>query len=125
MVSERAGRCLPRIPEEKPENTGKLPKESSSGSLGGFGIRALPLGMVLWDVPAQLTLACGTGNPEPLFLFPEPGIPSLDAEQRERIFPLICAGKKGWEGRFVSFFFFLSSFNSCCVNLSYSFVFSL
>lgn len=58
-----------------------------------------------WDVPAQLTLACGTGNTEPLFLFPEPGIPSLNAEQTERIFPLISTGKKGGRGGLSAFVF--------------------
>lgn len=110
VVSEQSGRCLPRISKEKRENPGKLPKRTAQAPWGGFGIRALPLGMGLWDLPAQLTLACETGNTEPLFLFPETGIPSLSAEQRERIFPLISTGKKGWEERFVSFFFLFSLF---------------
>lgn len=87
--SVRIRRCLPRIPQEKPETTNlrRVPGED-------LGSEHSPCSD-LWDVPAQLT-----GNTEPLFL--------LHAEQRERIFPLISTAKKG--GSFVSFFFFFNSF---------------
>lgn len=70
------------FPRRSLKTPGGFPGEQLGLPGEDFGIRALPV----WDGPAQLTLPCGTGNTEPLFLFPEPGTPSLDAEQRERIF---------------------------------------
>lgn len=49
----------PRVPPEHP-------RAPAAAGTGGFGIRALPA-MAPGDGPAQLPLACGTGNAEPLF----------------------------------------------------------
>lgn len=53
-------------------------------------------------------------------------IASLKAEDRERIFPLISIGKSAGGGLCLCYVVCSPPpFNSCCVNLSYSFVFSL
>lgn len=120
VVSEQSGRFSRNTRGEawKPREACK----ESEAPWGGFGITALPLAMGFWDGPAQLTVA---GNTEPLFYsLSQEYLPWMQSTEKG-FFPLTSTGKKGGRGGLSSFFIFFPSFNSCCVNLSYSFVFLL